>query len=663
MQLMQLKGYLRLTVLIGCALAVSLAQAGEGLKNEPTAPYSLGEVVVSAGRPAENAVATLEITSDDIEKKHITTLDQALELLPGLDVRKGGEGIPRVNIRGYRSRHTILLLNGIPVNSTYDGQFDPHLISTENIARIKVSYGSHSVLYGQGGLAGVINIITKQGTRGLDTEVSAEMDQRGNHYSKISVSGGKEKVSFFANLNNSDSDGYELSDDFKATKLQDGGLRENSDDQRLGFFGNLVYEVNDAFDIGLTLERSVGEYGTPPITVDDKSNPFYKSPKYDRTEDFETLSGQVSFSYTPRGMFGFRGWAFVNTQDQDTARYDDDTYSTITKKNNYTQSDTTTVKGAALQTSMDLDAYGEAVFSFSGETDEYSADLNKVKTDNKPPVFSHYDHDLDIYSAALEYRIQPFSTLGIVAGYSHHWQDKNEGDDVDKGGYMIAAEFSLTDTTLLRASHARKIRFPSIQQLYDPTAGDPDLEPERSKNYEIGVTQQLFKDMQLDVAVFKNNVEQYIEKLDSSGLYENNDEYEFKGLEIMLARSFLESGRLGLGYSYLETEDKSAGALRDDLQYRPRHKFTVEADYTWSFGLTAHADFMHVAGQYFYSDSFEKGKLDDFSIVNLKMEQQWPKTNFFVYVGVDNLLDENYEESFGLPQPGRTGYAGVKMRF
>jgi outer membrane cobalamin receptor len=170
-------------------MGMSLAMAAENAKQPSTTVYSLGEVVVSADSPENTPAKTVEITAQDIEKRHALTLAKALELLPGVDVRRGGQGVPRVNIRGFRSRHTILLLNGIPMNSTYDSQFDPNMISTENIAKIKVSYGGHSVLYGQGGLAGVINIITKQGTTGLGGDVSAEMDEHGNHYTKLNVGG------------------------------------------------------------------------------------------------------------------------------------------------------------------------------------------------------------------------------------------------------------------------------------------------------------------------------------------------------------------------------------------------------------------------------------------------------------------------------------------
>jgi vitamin B12 transporter len=651
---------------LGCAMLwiwLGAFQPAGAQEKETTTVYSLGEVVVSADRPGSEVIKTVEITAADIEKRHALTLAKALELLPGVDIRRGGEGVPRVNIRGFRSRHTILLLNGIPINSTYDSQFDPNMISTENIAKIKVSYGGHSVLYGQGGLAGVINIITKQGTKGFGGDVSGEMDEHGNHYTKINVAGGNDKVSFFGGINNYDSDGFHVSDNFDSTSLQDDGERKNSDNERLSLFGNLVYQMNDEVEIGVTLERTTGEYGTPPSVVDDKSDPFYKNPRYDRTEDLETVSGQVSMSYSPKGVFGFRGWVFANQNEQENARYDDDTYSTMTRRNTYTSNDETTIKGAAFQTRADFGASGNAVLSLSTENSDYTSDLMRVDKNNDPPTAYYYDHGLDMYSAALEYNVRLFSKMGVVAGYSHHWQTKDIGSDVDKASYMGGVSYDLTDTTTVRASYARKIRFPDIKQLYDAGSGNADLVPEESKNYEAGITQRLFGDLTLDLAVFKNDVEQYIEKNDATDLYENYESYDFKGFEVYLFTPFLTTGTIGLGYSYLDTKDKSPGAQRDELQYRPEHKFTVDVGYTWDFGLSAHADLLHTADQYHYSDTFQKGKLKDYTLINVKLEQKVYKDTLFLFLGVNNLTDENYEESYGLPQAGRTGYAGLRMRF
>ncbi len=80
-----------------------------------TEEYTLGEVVVSGEREGVESIGTVrEIIAEDINRRRVQTLDQALELLPGLDIRTATDGIARVDLRGYRSRHVMLLLDGIP---------------------------------------------------------------------------------------------------------------------------------------------------------------------------------------------------------------------------------------------------------------------------------------------------------------------------------------------------------------------------------------------------------------------------------------------------------------------------------------------------------------------------------------------------------------------
>ena len=156
-------------------------------------------------------------------------------------------------------------------------------------------------------------------------------------------------------------------------------------------------------------------------------------------------------------------------------------------------------------------------------------------------------------------------------------------------------------------------------------------------------------------------MEDYIEK-DAAGINQNNDEYRFTGVELSLLKSFLETGTIKLGYSYLDSENRSAGALTDELQYRPKNKFTAECSYVWSMGLSAYAGFMHVADQRYISGALTE-ELDDYSLVDVKLEQRIIKDRLYAYIGATNLFDENYEESYGFPQTGRTAYAGMKLNF
>ena len=160
--------------------------------------YTLGEVVVSARQDVVETAGTVrEVTAEEIQNKDARTLDQALQLLPGVEIRTGAEGTPRVDIRGFRSRHVLLLLDGVPLNSTYDGQFDPSIIPTENIAKIKVSYGANSVLYGQGGMGGVINIITKKGKGGNSRHGLPERPGKARNVWDDSTRGAAKGADFF----------------------------------------------------------------------------------------------------------------------------------------------------------------------------------------------------------------------------------------------------------------------------------------------------------------------------------------------------------------------------------------------------------------------------------------------------------------------------------
>ncbi len=120
---------------------------------------------------------------------------------------------------------------------------------------------------------------------------------------------------------------------------------------------------------------------------------------------------------------------------------------------------------------------------------------------------------------------------------------------------------------------------------------------------------------------------------------------------------------LRAGYTYLDTKDKSPNTERDELQYRPRHTLTFEGKYTFPFGLSPYANIIYVADQVFYSRTspLEKRSLNDYVLVNLKLDQALLKGKANLYIGVDNLFDVDYEQSYGFPQAGRFIYGGVSF--
>lgn len=630
----------------------------------PTQAYTLGEVVLSEKKAGVESIGTVrEITAEDIQISGAETLDEALEMLPGLSIKTGGSGVPRIDIRGLRSRHIILLLDGIPFNSTNDGQFDPTLIPVESIARIKVSYGNHSVLYGDGGLAGAVNIITKRGADEVRAQATIEAGERNRWLEKASVSGGSDKVNFFASGSILNSDGYPLSDDFEETKFEDGDRRSNSDKERRNVFLNLGFTPSDALNIGLVINYLDGEYGIPTSVLDSKKDAFANKQKYDRVDDQEGISGQLSASYDLPGPFDIRGSFYINEMDEESNRYDDDTYSTqedLDLKGLFHQNSETRITGGNLQVNYDLNKAGSLTFGLGTKKEEFDADGWTVEKKGKQTDFDE-SAETETRSLSCEYEVVPLKALGMVAGYSHHWFDKDSGDDEDEASFLVGTHYDVTPKTRLGASFSHKIRFPSIRQLYDKDDGNADLTEEKSDNWEVAVTHRLSADTRISITGFHMDVKDYIEKDDDTP-YLNHDEYRFKGIEFSAETRAVKNLLLRAGYTYMESEDRSHGSEKDALQYRPEHKLTLEGNYAFGPGFSVYLGILHEAGQVTYSRTppLEKRKMKDYTLVDLRLDKEIAG-KVVLYVGVDNLFDHDYEESYGLPREGRIFYGGIRV--
>ena len=67
-----------------------------------------------------------------------------------------------------------------------------------------------------------------------------------------------------------------------------------------------------------------------------------------------------------------------------------------------------------------------------------------------------------------------------------------------------------------------------------------------------------------------------------------------------------------------------------------------------------------IENQYYYNnDNTLKGELPDYTVVNLKIEKRFLSKSLKIFIGADNLLDENYFESYALPREGRSIYASL----
>jgi vitamin B12 transporter len=664
---------------LGALLA--LLPMSAAAQNIPTFSVSITE----PSEIVEQVGTTRRLSRADIEARNARTLDEALKLLPGIYVRTGGDGTPRIDVRGFRSRHVLLLINGVPVNSTVDGQFDPARISTKAIREIKVSYGSSSVLYGDNAVAGVIEITTIDDKPEVSLEVSGGTpDQRGVG-GRYSAAAGR--WSFTGTATGSSTDGFRLPGDFVPTPLEDGGRRQNSDRDRSDLRGALAYRHSAALSIASEWFFGNGSYGVPGGVVADAADIFVQQPRFERVEDYRAASGQLSVIIAPWQRFNIRGWVFRNRQREDRARYDDATYSSMDDplvQGTFQSRERTTVTGSSALARLDLERFGWLRLAVNQRREAFDSNgvIRDVATSGSsggggggggrgggtgstPSTFDvrpfAIDRYVDVYSSGAEWQVRPMTRLGTVIGAAVNMQQRPGGASETDPTWLAGVSYHATDTLRLHASATRKIRVPSIDQLFNTSSGNPDLRSEHAHGVDAGATYRLDATSTVALSAFTTHARDFIERL--SGLpFENRDRYHFRGAELTMQSARIPRLDLRGAYSYLHSVSV-AGDVTRPLQTRPRHRGSLE--WVWSpIAASAVRGAVSYTGSQFFDSRGAvpvQMRADSYTLVDVGFTQRLMRRLDLAF-DVTNLFDRLYDQAYGLPREGRTAVLTLRAR-
>ncbi|MEM8934479.1 MAG: TonB-dependent receptor plug domain-containing protein, partial [Acidobacteriota bacterium] len=312
--------------------------------------YQFGEIVVTADGPrvVEEVTTVDVVTAEEIDRAGARTLDEALELLPGLQLRRGAEGIVLLDVRGLRARNVLLLLDGVPINASLDGLFDPTTLPLTAVARIELTRGASSVLYGPTGNAGVVDVVTRAAPPSNDAALLVEGGDPASTRVAGRASWRRGDLGLVVSGTFFETDGFDLSDDFESTALEDGGERLASDREDRSILLGLTSTPEDGTRWGVTLGYRGGERGKPPATEDFRTSIFAPRTRFERV-DADTLSLHAGLSTELGRGLTLRPTAFVNRTESLTDGFDDATFSSQVAAGAFRQDATASTSGAGLQ--------------------------------------------------------------------------------------------------------------------------------------------------------------------------------------------------------------------------------------------------------------------------------------------------------------------------
>jgi iron complex outermembrane receptor protein len=619
--------------------------------------FELGELVMTAD--AEEATGS-EVTADTLQDLELDNVARALRSLPGVSLtRFGGRNEEAVYVRGFDRRQVPIYVDGVPVSVPYDGFADLARFTTMDVASIELEKGYSSVLSGVNAMGGVVNIISKRPQEALEGDAEFGISSGGGVHSNLNIGTAQDKWYAQFGVGYSESD-YRL--------LSDGEKSDNSYEQDQKISGKIAYTPNDTDEYVIGFVHQEGEKGTPPYAgTDPTANVrYWQWPEWDKdTVYFTSMTELDDFYIRPR---------FYYDQYENTLMsYDDDTYSTQTKGSSFTS------------------IYDDYTYGGSVEVGTYAFDEWTIKAALHYKLDHHDEHDEgeehsifedESWSSGIE-ATREFGERWLLSfGLNYDWMqskkaidtnttDPIESTDFDSLNPALRLTYDLDKYGKLRASIARKSRFPTLKDRYSYKMGTaipaPDLEAESVMHYEFGYTVSLLPDLMADFTVFYSQIEDSIESVDNvtydadedAWLSQNQNVGEaiHQGFEMVLTYTPTPKLTVGLNYSYLDRDNVSHPDILPTNT--PKHSGSVQASYQALEWLT-------LLGYLEWSDkrySTSTGtQVDGFVVGNLKATFELPN-DFFVDLGVKNVADVSYGYSDGYPEAGRNYFANIRYEF
>lgn len=577
---------------------------------------TLKEVVVTATRveqPITDVVADVTIIDRSvIDRSGASGLADVLARVPGISfARNGGPAsTTSVYVRGAESRFTAVYVDGVRVDSQSTGGASWNAIPVSQIDRIEIVRGPAAAVYGSDALGGVIQIFTRKGEAGFSPVIEFGAGSHGTLKLDTSLSGAKGAFDYSLGFSRETSDGFNAQPLANPDK---DGYRNSAVSARVG------WQVDRAHRLEATLLDS---------DVDGQYDAFTPGRDDWGRQHLQAL-----------GLKWNARWSDVYSTQVVMSRGEDRYETSPTPYLTHTQ-----VTSYLWQNDWKL---GNQQVSATLERRE-----DRLENASTAPVMSN--------------RSQNALALGYGLRSGAHTLQLNIRHDADSefGGHSTGAAayaFEFLPQWRATASAGTAFRSPTLFQRFS-IYGVPTLQPESSRNVELGVKHQA-PGRSFSAVVYRNKVRNLITYVSGAGscangvgtyagCYGNTGSARYEGVTLAVSTRWANVA-VGASLDLQRPENLETGKR---LARRPDQMATFTADSRlggWTLGGE-----MQLVGKR-YNDAANKQRLAGYGLLNVSASTSL--TPEWTFVGrVDNVGDRDYETALGYAVSGRSFYAGLK---
>ncbi|QHG90626.1 TonB-dependent receptor [Sulfurimonas sp. CVO] len=643
---------------------------------------------------------TTTISGEEVDEAHAESVQQLLQSIPGVTTEYTSGDSLKIHLRGVENQMYMgekpgvaVVIDGVPVFER-TGKVN---IDLDNVESIKVIKGGASYLFGDDALSGAVIITTKKGAKYNNNYGAVEFGSYG--YRKYLARSG------YANDN--------LSFHIQASQKKSDGFWEDSEYDSKYLNGKLQYYIDDTSDLSFGFEyadRVKDTHGTVGGETAARTNPesIYDGDQdnrdYTRDYDVELLKLFLTYSkdFSNNSNLLVNGYVYTDdtsyisapqtkdgsgasdpSLDDEDYTYDND-YAQIQRgiKSEYRSSFDTfaTLLGLDLRfneyENKSTYRVNQALIryypSYSVTPDYYLA--GDAKSDDTT--------DENVYAIYGEYKQEITKDLSATANLRYDlikldyedYKDNNFKEDFKVYSYRLGMNYKINDNFNVYANYSTGFRAPTVSQLYagdvsawGSTQNNPDLDPEKSYNYEIGL-RAMAKGITYEAALFWIDREDFIMKTsgnygdtDTTDMWDNVGGARHRGLELSATGKMVDELSFNLAYTYLDayyTDYDNFGIDLDGSSYTsvvtffdatdnqiprtPRHQLNLILDYMPinELKLTTEVN----AKSDYYADDLNQIKIPGHATVNLlaSYTNKIGDYQYNLFARVDNVFDKFY---------------------
>lgn len=527
-------------------------------------------------------------------------------------------------LQGASTKYTLFLIDGLPVNdpSTIGGVFDIRNLSLDTIERIEIVKGSMSTLYGSDAIAGVINIITKKaGPSTLNANATASIGSYGANKRQIGINGREKGGNFSINY----------------TRETFDGISEARDSLGTGSFDKDGFEKN-TFSAKVSIEPIQGLTITPKLLLNTFNGDYDAGIFADAPNTFETefFNPGVLIAYEKDSFSLNSNYSYTNTNRKNIAAFGGEFEGKL----------------------QNFDTYGSyalnPIFNFL-----IGFSYQNMRLGSESP-------SSDLYSPYATAVVRDWNGLNSETGIRLN-RHNEYGTNVSVSQSL---SYNFLESFKLLGSISTGFKAPTLDELYGPFGANPDLQPEESLYMNFGA--EYYNDglgLTLSVNTFSREIENVL--FYGAMGYINQDNQKDSGFEFssrwVASRKVTVFGTLDLVDGEITSKDFSGNSVTNENLFR-RPKVSVGGGVNVApidnLNLSLSLNYFGEREDVYFTPSFARRQitLDPYLLINAYADYSILENKATLFIDLKNLLDEDFQETYGYNTLGFAINTGIRIQ-